>query len=91
MPDGSLWDVPVMAIARHRAAYYADEFDGDVERSLKEDTLPLFADDDYQIKDWASNNMDWSDVAEVAWQFSKSKTDFQEGWVNGRKEIVEHA
>lgn len=42
MPDGSKWGVPVEMIARSRAAYYANEFDGDVERSLAEDTLPLF-------------------------------------------------
>jgi hypothetical protein len=38
MPDGSKWGVPVEMIARNRAAHYASEFDGDVERSLTEDS-----------------------------------------------------
>jgi hypothetical protein len=42
MPDGSEWAYSVMDIARNRAEHYADEYGGDVERSLAEDTLPLF-------------------------------------------------
>lgn len=41
MQDGSIWGVPVEMIAKNRAAHYAHEFDGDVERSLAEDTIPL--------------------------------------------------
>lgn len=47
MRDGSIWAVPVSVIARDRAKHYASEFDGDIERSLAEDTLPLFKDSDY--------------------------------------------
>ena len=36
MPDGSKWGVPVEMIARNRAAHYASEFDGDIERSIFE-------------------------------------------------------
>ncbi len=36
MPDGSKWDVPVSVIAQNRAAEYAHEFDGDVQKSLDE-------------------------------------------------------
>jgi len=89
MPDGSRWDVPVMAIARNRAANYADEHDGDVERSLQEDTLPLFQDEPYEIEDWAANDMDWRDVMSVARMVKAPSADYQEGWVNGEKEIVE--
>lgn len=78
MPDGSKWGVPVEVIARNRAAYYAHEFDGDVERSLKEDTLPLFESDDYDVEDWASNNMNWSDVAQHAKKIQEAPApDFQ--------------
>jgi hypothetical protein len=91
MPDGSRWDIPVNTIARNRAENYKDEFDGDIERSLKEDTLPLFAEDEYEIKDWAANNMDWDDVREVAIPAPPkptAKADYQEGWMNGEKKIV---
>ena len=49
MPDGSKWDVPISVIAEHRADYYRNEFDGSLERSLKEDTIPLFEDDEFEI------------------------------------------
>ena len=67
MPDGSKWDVPVSVIALDRAKYYADrDFDGDVEKSLNEDTLPLFKESDFEVKDWAACNMNWSDVESFA-------------------------
>lgn len=93
MPDGSKWDVPVMAIARNRAANYAREFGGDVERSLAEDTLPLFDESEYDIRDWAAGNMNWSDVEAVAvrvpnWPEPLTARDFQDGWNSGEREIV---
>lgn len=92
MPDGSLWDVPVAVIARHRAENYADEFGGDVERSLAEDTIPLFA-DDYEIRDWAGNNMYWSDVAEHAERapVEPEPYDPEEGWLSGDAVVLEPA
>lgn len=91
--DGSLWKVPVDLIARSRATHYAPEFGGDVERSLKEDTMPLFEDDDYEIQDWAANNMNWDEVAPKAAQLRGplplSLDDFQEAWTNGSKEVME--
>lgn len=90
MPDGSKWDVPVLFIAQDRAQHYAGEFSGNVEMSLSEDTLPLFEDDDYEIEDWAVNNMNWSDVAGQAKIVKEqSAPDYQEGWLNGHKEIVD--
>jgi len=59
MPDGSIYGVPVEMIAHNRAKHYAHEFDGDIRASLEEDTLPLFESDDYEIQDWAVNNMNW--------------------------------
>lgn len=59
--DGSKWAVPVEIIARNRATYYANEFEGDIEKSLAEDTIPLFEMDEYEIQNWAVWNMTWSD------------------------------
>lgn len=92
MPDGHRYDVPVAIIARSRAEHYAHEFDGDFERSLNEDTLPLFKEYPNEISDWAANNMNWEDVeesAEMVPLLPDEAPDFQEGWVNGDKEIVE--
>lgn len=91
MPDGSKWDVPVCIIAQNRAEHYKGEFQDNVDLSLSQDTLPLFEEDDFEIHDWAANNMNWDEVEEFAKKVTKkSKVDFQEGWINGEKEIVEY-
>lgn len=89
MPDGSLWGVPLEVIALNRADSYAHEFDGDAERSLNEDTMPLFREDPSEVSDWAQNNMDWKDVSDKAVLIkSGDAVDHQEGWVNGRSKVV---
>lgn len=89
MPDNSRWAVPVAIIARNRAQYYAPRFGGDVSRSLKEDTRPLFDGDDFEVNDWAGNNMNWSDVQSHAVKLANDEPiDFQDGWVNGEKDVV---
>ena len=60
-PDGSVWGVPTEMIALNRATTYAHEFDDNIATSLAEDTIPLFEEDEYNIQDWAINNMNWSD------------------------------
>lgn len=88
--DGSVWAVPVDVIARSRATFYADEFGGDVEKSLAEDTLPLFEESPYQIHEWASGDMNWSEVKQAAWKLRDAtleQNDFQEAWVNGEHGI----
>ena len=89
MPDGSKWGVPMEMIARNRAAHYAHEFDGDVERSMAEDTMPLFESDDYEVEDWAANNMNWSDVEHLAVCTQKGSVDFDDGWANGDKDVID--
>lgn len=84
MPDGSVFGVPVEMVARNRAAHYAHEFNGDIERSLKEDTIPLFESDDYEIHDWAANNMNWSDFDGHQVKISDApQPDFEDAWLNG--------
>ena len=88
MPDGSKWGVPVSMIAINRATHYAHEFDNDVQRSLNEDTLPLFADSKYDIQDWAVNNMNWSDFKGHQYRVSNPPApDFQEAWMRGSKDF----
>lgn len=92
MRDGSVWSIPVEVIARDRAENYKEEFDNDVERSLAEDTWPLFESDPYEVVDWAINNMNWSDVENSALRITAppplTADDFQEGWMNGDNEVV---
>lgn len=91
MPDNSVWAVPVMVIAENRAKFYADDFNGHLERSLAEDTIPLFEECPAEIQDWAGNNMNWDEVADMAVKVKTPKhpVDFQEGWANGDKGFVD--
>jgi len=86
MPDGSKWDVPARVIATSRADYYYDQDFGISQENLYYQALSS----DYKLIDWAENNMDWSDVAECAVKVEEEPepVDYQEGWVNGEKEIV---
>lgn len=95
MPDGSKWDVPAQIIAADRATYYADH--DNPEGSSVEELAKTYREEfDYTmqhpsvIKDWSSNNMNWSDVQDKAVRVADPTTgDYQEGWMNGEKEIVE--
>lgn len=57
--NGETWKIPTIDIAMNRAENFADEFGGDVQKSLTEDTIPLFESCEYEIEDWAKNNMNW--------------------------------
>ncbi len=92
MPDCLTYCIPVEVIARNRAKYYAHEYDGDVIQSLIDDTIPLFLEDDYEIKDWAKNNMNWKEVEKFAVIVGKPDIDdydYQDTWVNGEFKILE--
>ena len=84
MPDGSHWEVPVQVIADSRDHHYRED---------KEDTIGFIRDgslDQFEITDWAANNMNWSDVEQFAIRaiFPTNPVDYEEGWCNGEKEIV---
>lgn len=91
MPDGMTYAVPVELIARNRAEYYAHkEYDGDVAESLRDDTLPLFESDNYEIHDWAANNMNWAEVKGKAIMLKKKvpEDEFQDAWCNAEYKIA---
>lgn len=89
LPDGSKWHIPVDVIAINRAGVYAHEFNGNLEESLAEDTVSLFAEDDYAITDWAVNNMNWSDVAHVARKVADAPVPDMHGcWMECEKEVI---
>jgi hypothetical protein len=90
MPDGSKWSVPVRVIAESHAEYYYEKRAyKSMEESLKA-TEVLF-EDDYEIQDWAQNNMDWADVKHEAWQVEPpdEEVDWDDGWSNGEVEIID--
>ena len=87
-PNGTTWDIPADVIARHRAEYY-DEHDPD---ASFEEEFEYAINDEYELVDWASNNMNWEDVEEHATQVAQLPTFFEydKYWTNADKEIVEY-
>ncbi|MNM07333.1 hypothetical protein D3C81_173750 [compost metagenome] len=96
MPNGMKFDVPTGLIAANRAEYYAKADSGAVSGPEYDKEYAAeyeyALNDESELKDWAANNMDWSDVehhARFVWP-QPEEIDWQDGWVNGDKEFVEH-
>lgn len=78
MPDGSIWSIPTAVINEDRNGYYRTR-EADYEDEEAEE---------YDLIDWARNNMNWSDVAESASMIEEpAPCDFDEGWANGDMEV----
>jgi len=94
MPDQSEWELPALIIAQNRASYYAEKdtgkTDGDEFKKVYHEEMVYALDDNYEIIDWAADNMNWEDVVKHAHKIKDGIIDYQEGWVNGEKEIVEY-
>ena len=45
--------------------------------------------DEDELIDWAQNNMNWDEVKQQAVKVSDGEIDWQDGWVNGEKEVIE--
>lgn len=59
---GFVWEVPAEAIAKNRATYYAER-DKD---TTYDDEFNFTMSDDFELRDWFFNNMDWDDVKGAA-------------------------
>lgn len=94
MSDGTRWAIPAMAIAKDRAAYLAkrdaESGLGDYDHIYEEEIVWAMS-DDYEIRDWASNNMNWEDVSSWATQLKSvpPKVDYHKDWVNAPKSLQE--
>lgn len=88
MPDGLTYAIPVMVVAEHKGYRMAKYHNDDFYTAMVKEVLPEFENDNYQIKDWAKNNMNWQDVKKEAIVLKrKVECDYQEYWVNGEFEI----
>ena len=87
MPDLSKWDIPAKIIAENRAEYFLSKH-GESYNDIWKETM----EDDYELKDWLANNMNWEDVSKFAEKVEEIRMaieDLQEGIVNGEKEVIE--
>ena len=93
MPDGSEWDVPAELVAHSRAKCYADKDTGETSgvkhtEAYKRE-MEYTLGDHSELLDWAANNMNWEDVQAAATMHKAGSVDYQEGWLNGDKSVVE--
>jgi hypothetical protein len=58
---GYVWEVPAEVIAKNRATYYAER---DKDTTYDEE-FNFTMGDDFELRDWFFNNMDWSDVKDA--------------------------
>jgi hypothetical protein len=96
--DGSRWAIPAEIIAKQRAAWYAlhdiggtitPENEAEYER-IEQEEIEHALRDDYEITDWASNNMNWSDVEKHAARISEPKpADYASEYSNAEKDVQE--
>ncbi len=93
MPDQSQWDVPAELVAHDRAVYLATEETGEINGSKHTECyngeFAYTIGNHDELIDWAANNMDWDDVKSKATMHKAGSVDYQEGWVNGPKHVVE--
>jgi hypothetical protein len=90
MPDGSKWRLPAHPVAKSLADHYEGPQNSESESYKREygGAMNNFG----VLKDWAQNNMNWSDVEKVAVEYipaPKLEADYQEGWVNGKMEVFD--
>jgi hypothetical protein len=88
MPDGTEWLVPVHFIAENRAKYFSEQYKSYTESF--EATIILFDSRPGAIVDWAANQMEWSDIKDVAKLVDRPKCDdiYEEGWKIGNMMVI---
>lgn len=89
--DGSRWEVSARLIAESRAKYYAkldsERGDGEYDGVLAIEMEHALT-DEYELIDWAKNNMNWSDVEKFATELPRYKhIDKQAEWPNADMEV----
>ena len=89
-------ETPVLRI--HQTRSRANPGGMDVRKIIGDDVLPFrsrkpaWFKDEFEIRNWAANNMNWDDVAGVAFKISDAPPvtcdDFREAWAYGVKEVT---
>lgn len=79
--NGEVWAIPIKQIALSRAEHYESEF-ASLKESIETDTLPLFEQNEYEVIDWAKNNMDWSDFDAKYLRTNMIEDTYEEQWPN---------
>jgi hypothetical protein len=93
MSDGTEWAIPAILIVKNRAEYYAtlDAKSGAVYGDTYTEEIESAMSDEYEITNWAANNMNWVEVCAQAilLKVDSPKADYTRDWVNAPKSVKE--
>lgn len=92
MSDNTVWNIPVYEIVMNRAKYYTskktDKNSPEYHEILEDkalSTVELFNSDEYEIEDWAVNNMNWSDLEPYVKLVTQNSVDYEDEWCECEK------
>ena len=89
--NGDVYSVPAEVVAKDRAEYYAEKFEGEegtYEEIIENEMKAI--NDKWEILDWVSNQMNWEDVEDDAEYVENRMTVNKDSeFVNADKEFIE--
>lgn len=84
LPSGAEWGIPAEVIAKHRARHYADN---DPDTTFDEE-FAWTMENEFELRDWAANNMNWEDVREFAREITPAPDpDLNAAWGSVEKDV----
>lgn len=91
-PNGDLFVIPARIIADNRAKYYST-IDGYDKGSIEwEEEIQNALNDEFEIYDWAGNNMNWADLVPYAKKIEDlSDYDYEDEWSEAKIEIYDES
>jgi hypothetical protein len=87
--NGHWFEVPLMAVAKHRANDYAMD-GGFIDGSNEwQDEIDLVMNDPFEGLDWIQNNMEWEDVVDIG-EFVNTEDpyNYSEGFFDADFEVL---
>lgn len=76
---GHIYEVPTAVIAADRTNYYATQDPDRTREQHAAETAMMFA-SEFEVVDWAKNNMNWSDIEKHARMIGFTPPDLKAGW-----------
>lgn len=85
--DGTTWEIPAEVVANNSTDYYMSKPEPEFTREEEFESSM----DDYELTDWAGNNMNWSDVSAHAVRVpgTSPTPDYESDWGNADMEVIE--
>jgi hypothetical protein len=93
-PNGRIYSVPALVVAEDMASYYAgkemedNQSDRTYDKVFNEEKERALS-DNYILKDWVSNNMNWSDLEDDAEIIEEGQFDPSQQFLEADKRVKE--